>query len=64
MLENVLTHAGELDAAVTALGGSAALLDVQHSDLTTGGLDHPCPVGRGVVAVAAAVDNSVVGHCC
>jgi hypothetical protein len=45
-----MTYARELGAAVTALGDSAALLDVQQTDITTGGLDDPGPVGPGVVA--------------
>lgn len=44
------TYAGELDTAVTALGGSAALLDVQDPGITTGRLDDACPVGGGVVS--------------
>lgn len=44
------TYARELDTAVTALGGSAALLDVQDPGVTTGRLDDACPVGGGVVA--------------
>lgn len=44
------TYAGQLDAAVTALGGSTALLDVKDAELTTGGLDDTSPVGGGVVA--------------
>jgi hypothetical protein len=58
------TYAGELGAAVTALGDSATLLDVQKTQVTTGGLDDTSPVGSGVVAVAAAVGNSVGHHCC
>ena len=45
------TYAGELGAAVTALGDSAALLDVQKAQVTTGSLDDSGPVGPGVVAV-------------
>jgi hypothetical protein len=44
------TYARELDAAVTALGGSTALLDVKNPSLAAGGLDDPRPVGGGVVA--------------
>lgn len=46
-----ITYTGELDTAVAALGGSAALLDVQKAKLAAGGLDNPRPVGRGVVTV-------------
>jgi len=46
-----VTYTGELDSAVTALGGGSALLDVQDSEFTTGCLDDTSPVGRGVVAV-------------
>lgn len=45
------TYARELGAAVTALGNSAALLDVQQAQVTTGSLDDSGPVGPGVVAV-------------
>lgn len=44
------TYTREFDAAVATLGGSAALLDVKNTELTTGSLDNPRPVGRGVVA--------------
>lgn len=44
------TYARELVAAVTALGNSAALLDVQKTELATGRLDDASPVGLGVVA--------------
>lgn len=46
----VTTYTRELGAAVTALGNSSALLDVQNSDVTTGSLDDSGPVGAGVVA--------------
>lgn len=46
----VSTYTWQLGAAVTALGGSAALLDVKNAELTTGGLDDTGPVGGGVVA--------------
>lgn len=45
-----MTYANELGAAVTALGDSAALLDVKKTDLTTGSLDDSGSVGGGVVA--------------
>ena len=48
------TYARELGAAVTALGDSAALLDVKQAEVTTGGLDDPGSVGGGVVAVGEA----------
>lgn len=44
------TYARELGAAVTALGGGAALLDVQKTELATGGLNNSRPVGASVVA--------------
>lgn len=44
------TYTRELGAAVTALGGSAALLDVQNSEVTAGSLDDSGPVGASVVA--------------
>lgn len=47
----VTTYTRELGAAVTALGDSSALLDVQNSDVTTGSLDDSGPVGAGVVAM-------------
>jgi hypothetical protein len=43
------TYARELGAAVTALGDSAALLDVQKTELATGGLNNSRPVGASVV---------------
>ena len=43
------TYAGELDAAVTALGSGALLLDVQVPELAAGGPDHADLVGDGVV---------------
>lgn len=46
----VTTYTRELGAAVTTLGGSSALLDVQNSEVTTGSLDDSSPVGAGVVA--------------
>lgn len=45
-----MTYTWQLGTAVTALGSSAALLDVKNTQLTTGGLDNPSPVGGGVVA--------------
>lgn len=50
-IDSGYTYAGELGAAVTALGNSAALLDVQQARGTTRGLDDPGPVGPGVVAI-------------
>lgn len=44
------TYTRELDATVTALGGSATLLDVKDTEVAAGGLDQTCPVGRRVVA--------------
>lgn len=46
-----MTYANELGAAVTALGDSAALLDVKQTELTTGSLDDSGSVGAGVVAM-------------
>lgn len=45
------TYTRQLDAAVAALGSSAALLDVKEAELTTGSLDDSGPVGGGVVTV-------------
>lgn len=45
-----VTYTRQLGTAVTALGGSATLLDVKNTQLTTGSLDNPGPVGGGVVA--------------
>lgn len=45
------TYAWELGAAVTAFGSSATLLQVQQTEVATGGLDHADLVGAGVVAV-------------
>lgn len=46
------TYAGQLGAAVAALGGSAALLEVKHTELTTGSLGDSGDVRGRVVAVA------------
>ena len=51
-LSSWFTYAGQLDAAVAALRGSAALLDVEDSELAAGGLDDTGPVGRRVVPIA------------
>jgi hypothetical protein len=56
--------ARQLGAAVTALGDSAALLDVQKTQVTAGGLHNTRPVGAGVVGVAAAVGDSLGRHFC
>lgn len=45
-----VTYTGELDAAVAALGSSAALLDVKKTERAAGSLDNPRQVRRGVVA--------------
>ena len=45
------TYTRELDAAVAALGGSAALLDVKETQRAAGSLDNPRQVRRGVVAI-------------
>lgn len=44
------TYTRELGTAVTALGGSTALANVQSSQLTTGSLYDTGEVGGGVVA--------------
>lgn len=44
------TYANQLGAAVTALGDSAALLDVQDTEVATGGSNNTGVVGGGVVA--------------
>jgi hypothetical protein len=46
------THTRELDAAVTALGSSALLLDVLVAESTAGGLDDADAVGPCVVPVS------------
>jgi hypothetical protein len=43
------TYTRELDAAVAALGSSAALLDVKNAELAAGSLRNPRQVRRGVV---------------
>lgn len=50
-----MTYAGELGAAVTTFGDSAALLDVKKTDITTGSLDDSGSVGGGVVATQRSV---------
>lgn len=55
------TYAGELDAAVTALGGGSALLDVKDTELTTGGLDDPRPVRGGVVSARPSLAGAPSG---
>lgn len=52
---------GEGGVAVTALGGSRQLLDVQVTQLSTGGLDDTTTVRLGVVWGALAQSNSL-GH--
>lgn len=47
------THTGELDAAVTTLGSSALLLDVEVPELAARGLDDANLVGPRVVPVDA-----------
>lgn len=56
--------ARQLGAAVTALGNGTALLDVKQTDVTTGSLDDSGSVGGGVVAVAAAVSDTLGDHFC
>ena len=53
----VQTYAGELGAAVAALGDGAALLDVQQTELATGSLDDSGPVGSSVVTGVANVSQ-------
>jgi hypothetical protein len=48
------TYTRELDAAVAALGGSAALLDVKNAEGAAGSLDNPRQVRRGVVPAGPA----------
>lgn len=50
-----LTYARELGAAVTALGDSAALLEVKDTELATGSLGDSGDVGGGVVAAAPSI---------
>jgi len=53
----------ELGTAVTALGGSTPLLDVQVTEFTTGGLDDADLLAPGVVGRATPVGESVGRHC-
>lgn len=46
-----VTHTGELDATVTALGSSTLLLEVKVPELATGGLDDAHLVGPRVVPI-------------
>ena len=50
------THAWELDAAVTAFGSSALLLDVKVTELAAGCLDDADLVGPRVVPVCKFLD--------
>jgi hypothetical protein len=52
----------ELDAAVTALGGSTPLLDVKVPVLATGGPDNADLVGDRVVRLASPVGESLSRH--
>lgn len=54
------TYTGELDAAVTALGGGTPLLDVKVPVLATGSPDNADLVGDRVVPVCAVL---VSGSC-
>lgn len=56
----MITYARELGAAVTALGDSASLLDVQQSELATGSLDDSGSVGTSVVAGSFNVSGTIV----
>ena len=53
------TYTRELAAAVTALGGSATLADVQSSELAAGGADNTGLVGRRVVAAGQGSANTI-----
>ena len=46
-----VTYTRQLDTTVTAFRGSSSLLEVQGSQLATGGLDDPGRVGGRVVSV-------------
>lgn len=46
------THTRELDTAVSALGSGTLLLDVQVTEVTTGGLDDADTVGPRVVPIS------------
>lgn len=54
------THAGELDAAVTALGSSTLLLDVEVTELAARSLDDADLVGPRVVPVEQKPINIVL----
>lgn len=58
------TYARELGAAVAALGNSAALLDVQQTELATGSLDDSGPVGSSVVAKESGSAHGVAKNAC
>lgn len=58
-----VTYTSELGAAVTALGSSSSLLDVEDTGLTTGRLDDTGPVRGGVVAGGGKSLLSVCGSC-
>lgn len=51
--------AAQVRVAVTALGHGAALLDVQVSEVATGGLDHLATSRLGVVRVALAESDTL-----
>jgi len=53
------TYTRELDAAVTTFRCSSLLLDVEVSELATGGLDYADLVGHGVVAAGGSIVRSV-----
>ena len=56
------TYTRELDAAVTALGGSTPLLDVKVPVLATGGPDNADLVGDRVVPEHACVSLRILSH--
>ena len=55
------TYTRELDAAVTALGGSGKLFQVVVDKLATRSLHNPSAVGSGVVRRALA-EGDALGH--
>ena len=57
------TYAGELDAAVTALGRGGELFDVVVAEDAARGLHHATAVALRVVRLALA-EGDTLGHCC
>lgn len=58
------TYARELDAAVTALGVGALLLEVKVTELATRGLDNTSDVALGVVTVSNPISGSFFHFLC